>query len=84
MGTQTSRQFPDPLDGIQLRTIRWKKKQLHNLPSLPEPIPEDTGMVIPGVIQNDDKSFLIAATLYKHFNELFESLSIKDRRHQIY
>jgi len=80
MGTQTSRQFPDPLDGIQLRTIRWKKKQLQNLPSLPEPISEDTGMVIPGVIEKDNHLPPLPASGEKSFQECLEGLGVEGRR----
>ena len=41
-------------------------------------------MVISRIIKNNDKSFLFTTTLFKHLNELFESLGIKNWSHEIY
>lgn len=84
MSTVFSYHFPNAFYWIQLRTIWWQEKEFNSLSIFIKPWFENQRMVISRVIQDDDKSFLFTASLYKHFNELSESLSIKDRRYQIY
>lgn len=79
MYAKTSSQFPDSFNRIKLRTIRRKKKQLQNLSSFPQPISEDTGVMIPGIIKNYDHLPLFPAHPEKSFQKSLKGFCVERR-----
>ena len=79
MRATTTSQFPDPFNGIELWTVRRKKKQLQNLSSLPQPIFEDAGVMIPGIVKNDDHLPLFPAHPEKSFQKSLKGICVERR-----
>ena len=54
MQTGPTREFPDSLDGIQLRTGRWQEVEGKTLDLLSSPLAMESGVVIASIVGDDD------------------------------
>jgi hypothetical protein len=77
MNAEFTNQLPDPLNRIELRTIRKQKIQPQFPPVIPQPGLQGSGMMISGVIQNDHH-LLVGGTMAKEvFQEFTKSLPVE-------
>lgn len=53
MSAKASGQFPDTLDGVEIRAIRRKEEKGQQMPMFMEPSPELSGVVPSGVVQDE-------------------------------
>jgi len=77
MDAEFTSQLPDPLNRIELRAVRRQEIQPQFPPVIPQPRLQGSGMMIPGVIQNDYHLFLGWTMAKKVFQELTKSLPIE-------
>ena len=54
MRGQSSGELPHPLDGSELRRVRWQEQQRQDAPVLAQQRGQQDGVVVPGVVQHDD------------------------------
>ena len=54
VGRKPPGEFPDSLDGRELRAVRWEEKQFEAVPVPTQIRPEQLGVVVAGVVQDDD------------------------------
>jgi len=75
MDAEFTSQLPDPLNRIELRTIRRQEIQPQFPPVIPQPGLQGSGMMISGIIQNDHH-LLVRGTMAKEvLQEFTKSLS---------
>ena len=56
METATAREFPDALDGVQVRAVGGEEVERKTLPLLASPVAMESSMVIGGIIGDDHNS----------------------------
>jgi hypothetical protein len=77
MNAEFTSQLPDPLNRIELGTIRRQEIQAQFAPVIPQPGLQESGMMISGVIQNDHH-LLVGGTMAKEvFQEFTKGLPVE-------
>jgi hypothetical protein len=69
MGANPAGEFPYPLNGIQIRTVWWKKIKPKDFSMVVQPRSKITSMMPSCIIQNDKHKFVSSAMPQKLFQE---------------
>src|SRR5512139_2676370 len=77
MNTQFASQLPNPLNRIELRTIRRQEIKTQDSPLIPQPGLQRSRMMVSGIIQNNHHFLLREAVTKKMGQEYLKRLPVK-------
>ena len=77
MGTETSRHFPHAFDGIEIGAIRRKEIEFNSLTKVMKPGLQNGGMVMTGVIDDQDHFSIRTSVSKNDSQECLESLRVE-------
>ena len=79
VGTESSRQLPDALDGIQIRAVGGQKVQRQHLSMFIQKGGQCTGMMVARVVEDDEQATPPCAMAQQHAQNGFEGAGIERR-----